>query len=131
VLTTSTAPRTRAGLALMLLMAASLAVVSVLHLSNLVGGGGQDAPGDAGIAEAIICVVLLAGAAALARRHRHGLTAARAGVAFAVVGFIVGLTFTLRGGVAFDVAYHLTGLAVLLVTLGLLRGERRRRPGPR
>jgi O-antigen/teichoic acid export membrane protein len=110
----------RTALGLMLLTAGSLAVVSVLHLANLVGGGGLDRPGAAAIAEAVICVVLLAGARALARGRRRGPAAARASLAFAVSGFIVGLTFTLRGGDAFDVAYHLTGLAVLVVTFVLL-----------
>jgi ABC 3 transport family len=68
---THPAPRqARTGLGLMLLTAVSLAVVSVLHLSNLVGGGGDDRP-----------------------------------------------------GAGFDVAYHLTGLAVLGATFALLRGD--------
>jgi hypothetical protein len=115
---------TRSIVRLMLVTAASLAIVSVLHLSSLVSGGS-----GAGIPEAIICVVMLAGAGALARGGPNGLTAARASVVFAIAGFIIGLTFTLRGGDAFDVAYHVTGLALLLATLALLRGHRR--PGPR
>ena len=115
----------------MLLTAASLAVVSVLHLSNLIGGGGPDRPGAAGVAEAVICLVMLAGARALARGHRNGLAAARASVAFAIAGFILGLTLTLQGGDAFDIAYHLAGLTVLLATVVLLGVGRRRRAQPR
>ena len=114
----------------MLLIAASLAIVSVLHLTNVVGGGGQNSSA-AGIAEAVICLVMLAGATALARDRPNGLAAARASVAFAIAGFILGLTITLRGGAAFDIAYHLTGLTVLAATFALLGRDRRRRSQPR
>ena len=42
------------------------------------------------------------------------------GLAFAIFGFIVGLTFTIRGGDAIDLAYHATMLPVLTATAALL-----------
>jgi hypothetical protein len=47
--------------------------------------------------------------------------------AFAVVSFIVGLTFTLSGGAAIDIAYHLAMLPVLVGTTVLLVRSRSRR----
>ena len=49
-----------------------------------------------------------------------GWSAALGATGFAVFGFLVGLTFTLRGGEAGDVIYHLTMLPVLVLTLVLL-----------
>jgi len=115
----SAARRITPALVLMLLMAASLAIVSALHLTGAVGGGAQGGAHAAGIAEAIICVALLAGAWALVDRP-NGRALARAGVLFAIAGFILGLTITLQGGDTFDVVYHLTGLAVLLVIFAVL-----------
>jgi hypothetical protein len=111
----------------MSLEAASLAVIASLHLSHLLGGGKKPfRPTPAGIAEAIIGVVLLYGIAALLRRSAHAREVALATIAFAIVGFIVGLTFTLRGGDTIDIAYHATVLPLLVVTLLIgLRGERR------
>ena len=44
---------------------------------------------------------------------------------FASVGFIVGLSFTTRGGDAIDIAYHVTVLPLLVVALVALLIERR------
>ena len=71
-------------------------------------------PTAAGIAEAIIGLVLLAGIATLLRRSSNARAIALATVVFAIVGFIVGLTFTLRGGDAIDIASHATILPLLL-----------------
>lgn len=109
----------------MLLIAGSLAVVSVLHLAHLAGGGGGEHTSAAGIAEAVICLVMLAGARALAGGRRRGHAVARATVIFAIAGFLIGLTFTLGSGDAFDVAYHLAGLTALVGTLALLGRPRR------
>src|SRR5262249_31399218 len=80
----------------------------------------------AGTAEAVIGAVLLLGALALVRKRRN---AAIAATAFAIVGFLVGLSFTLRGGDGVDVAYHATMLPILLLTLlALLRQPRPARP---
>jgi O-antigen/teichoic acid export membrane protein len=111
----------------MLLIAGSLAVVSVLHLTHLINGGGRNGPSAAGAAEAVICLVMLAGARALARGRRNGRAVARATVIFAIAGFVVGLTFTLGSGDGFDIAYHLAGLTALFGTLALLG----RAPEPR
>ena len=114
--------RARRGLAaLMILEAAALAVVSTLHLSGLTGEGRRPySPTAAGIAEAVIGVVLVAGAVALVRSPGRGRLVAQIATGFAVVGFIVGLTFTLIGGEPGDVAYHLVALPVLVATFVLL-----------
>lgn len=106
--------RQRIALWLMAAEAASLAVMSAVHLS-----GGQS---GAGIPEAVICVVLVAGAAALALRPRGlGRRVAQAAVGFAIAGFLVGLSFTIGGGSALDLAYHVVVLPLLVLTLALLR----------
>lgn len=108
----------RAAVIPMLFEAASLAVMSALHLPN-----------DAGIAEAVICLVLVAGAAALVRETTQARTvAARLAVGFAILGFLAGLHFTSQSG-GLDLAYHLTVLPLLVLTeLLLLAGTWRRRP---
>ena len=112
----------RAVAALMVVEAVSLAAISVLHLSGVIGGGTRPYdPGAAGIAEAVIGIVLLAGAAVVVRSPKHGRTAAQAAVGLATAGFIVGLMFTINGGRPADVAYHLTVLPVLILTLVLSR----------
>jgi hydrogenase/urease accessory protein HupE len=106
--------------------AATLAVIASLHLGHVLAGGRKPfRPTAAGIAEAIIGIVLVYGAVALNRGSRHAWGIALAAVAFAIAGFLLGLTFTLRGGDAIDIAYHATMLPLLLLTLiVLLRGER-------
>jgi hypothetical protein len=118
----SASNRARRGLAaLMILEAVTLAVVSTVHLSGL-GGEGRSPynPTAAGIAEAIIGVVLVAGAIALVRSAGRGRLTAQIATAFAVVGFLIGLTFTLLGGGPADIAYHFVVLPVLVVTFVLL-----------
>ncbi len=114
--------------------AGSLAVASVLHLSGQVSG--RSAPFDAdhaGIAEAIIGMVL-AGAAIMLRRG--GARARNAGlfaVGFAIAGFLWGLNITARGGHWPDVAYHLTLLPLLIgsfIVLLRLPGAHGRRDRP-
>lgn len=103
--------------------ASTLAIISPLHLSGVLGGDTKPFnPTAAGTAEAVIGAVLLMGALALARNRRD---AAIVATAFAIVGFLVGLSFTLRGGTAIDVAYHATMLPLLLLTLLVLRRKRR------
>jgi hypothetical protein len=46
---------------------------------------------------------------------------------FAIAGFVLGLTFTVRGGGAIDVAYHALMPPLILLTLIVLL---RRREGP-
>jgi hypothetical protein len=107
--------------ALLSLEAASLAAMSFLHLSGILDGGSEPfEPSDAGIAEALICLALSSGAFALVRRWPQALTIARAATGFAILGFVVGLNVTIRGGDAIDVAYHATVLPLLLVTFAAL-----------
>ena len=98
--------------------ASTLAIMSVLHLTGIVAGGTRPyRPTAAGIAEAVIGAVLTVGAAALGRSSRHGRDTAVAALGFAILGVIAGLSFTIRGGGAIDIAYHATLLPLLLITL--------------
>jgi hypothetical protein len=95
----------------------SLAVASALHLSGQVHGRGAPFDADgAGIAEAVIGVVLAVGVVALWRNadspgaRRLGLCA----VGFAIAGFGWGLSLTARGGHWPDIGYHLAVLPLLV-----------------
>ncbi len=72
-----------------------------------------------GACEAIICLVLIAGVVALMRRSQRGARVALATVAFAIFGFLVGLSFTVRTGGA-DLVYHAAMLPVLVATAVML-----------
>jgi hypothetical protein len=112
---------TRLVVGLMALEAVSLAVIASQHLGHVLAGGQKPfRPNPAGIAEAIIGLVLLYGIVALLRGFSHARGIAIATVLFAIAGFIPGLTFTLRGGDTIDIAYHATVLPLLLVTLLVL-----------
>jgi hypothetical protein len=120
--------------ALMGFEAATLAAIAALHLGGVLADGSDPFdPFDAGVAEAVICVVLASGAAALLRRWPYARILALGAAAFAILGFGVGLNFTIRGGGAIDVAYHATVLPLLLVTLAALvrMPEERRRAATR
>jgi hypothetical protein len=96
----------------MIFEAATLAVVASLHLGGVLDGGSEPFdPTAAGIAEAIIGVALAVGAVAT--------------TLLAIAGFVLGLTFTVRGGGAIDVAYHMAMLPLLLLTLIVLWRRRR------
>lgn len=97
--------------------AATLAPASTLHLTGAFSHG-TDA---AGVPEAVICVVLLAGAAALFSDPVRGRGAALGAVGFAIFGFVIGLTFTISGGAAIDLAYHAVMLPILVATAVQLR----------
>lgn len=101
--------------ALLALIALSLWTASALHLAGLVHGRGEPFDADhAGIAEALIGVVL---AVAAGRLWRTGRQARRIGLwatGFAVAGFCWGLTITSRGGHWPDIGYHLVGLPLLI-----------------
>jgi peptidoglycan/LPS O-acetylase OafA/YrhL len=122
--TTTRTPRTIA--VAFALVAATLAAMSALHLGGVLEGSPPFQPHSAAIAEAVIGAVLAAGAAVLLRRSSQVPAAALAANAFAVIGFTIGLTFTLRGGGAVDISYHATVLPLLLVTLSVLWSARRR-----
>ena len=102
--------------------AATLAVMSSLHLTGIVGGDSKPSdPSGAGIAEAVICLALAGGAVALIYDRPNARAIAVAATAFAILGFIIGLSFTLRAGEPVDIAYHATVLPLLVLTLALLR----------
>jgi hypothetical protein len=94
---------------LMIFEAATLAIASVLHLA----AGGIKLDG-AGVPEAIICAVLVAGAASLWGLGSGGRSVAVGATSFAIFGFIVGLASTITGGSAFDLGYHLIMLPILI-----------------
>lgn len=110
---------------LMIVEAATLAAIASLHFGGVLEGSEPFRPTVAGIAEAIIGLALASGAVALLRRVRQARRIAIATTIFAIVGFAVGLSFTLRGGGAVDVAYHAVMLPLLLLTLGLLLRARK------
>ncbi|HEX4787352.1 MAG TPA: hypothetical protein VH372_02735 [Actinospica sp.] len=113
--------------ALITMMSVSLLVLGPLHLAGAVHGRNAAFQADgAGIAEVLIGVVLgVAALAAWRAPRRAAWPIARGAVIFAILGFAVGLNFTIRGGAAFDLTYHVVGLAVLISTLVLLlRGRR-------
>jgi peptidoglycan/LPS O-acetylase OafA/YrhL len=114
---------------LMAAEAASLAVMSYLHLHGDIGGGAGTPfrSSAAGIAEAVIGVVLLAGALAAWRIPDRARPAVLAAVVFAIIGFVVGISITISGRSGVDIAYHATVLPILVVTL-ILVPPRRRRP---
>jgi peptidoglycan/LPS O-acetylase OafA/YrhL len=100
---------------LMRLVAISLAVFATLHLAGALHVGSSSKPSyGAGVAEALIGVVLLGGSLARSR------PAALSVVGFSIFGFLVGLTFTVGGGSLIDLAYHLMMLPVLIATALLL-----------
>ena len=99
---------------LLAVLTVSLWVASGLHLAGLVQGQGR--PFDAahaGIAEALIGVVLAVGAGGLWRAGSRGRTAGLWATGFAIAGFCWGLSITSRGGHWSDIAYHLVGLSLL------------------
>jgi DNA-binding transcriptional ArsR family regulator len=57
------------------------------------------------------------GAAALLRKSAHARDVAVATTLFAIAGFVLGLSFTVRAGGAIDIAYHAVMLPLLLLTL--------------
>jgi hypothetical protein len=103
---------------LMGFVAATLAVMSALHLTGALDDGRPPFdPDRAGFAEAVIAAVLAAGVFALARGARRTPLAA---VLFAIAGFGVGLSMTIRGHATWDIAYHAAMLPLLLVALAQL-----------
>lgn len=117
--TRSSRLRTIAGL--MVVESASLAIASTLHLSGLVHGRGEPFDANhAGIAEAILAVLLLGGAVALVRGGPRARRTAMAITAIAIIGFLNGLAMTTRGGDLPDIVYHLVTLPLLVGGLVVL-----------
>jgi hypothetical protein len=105
--------------------AVTLAVMSSLHLGGLLHPGTDASAGtDAGIAEGILCFVLLWGASGLLRRGAGGRRLALGTTAFTIAGFCLGLSITANGGDAIDIAYHSTMLPILAATFVLLLRSR-------
>jgi hypothetical protein len=106
-------------------VAFTLGIASALHLSGSVPGRSE--PFDAthaGVAEAVIGMVLAGGAVAVVRFRSNARAIALGAVAFATVGFGVGLTFTVRGGDLPDVLYHVVILPLLIGSLIVLMRTR-------
>lgn len=88
--------------------------------------GDSNGRSGAGVAEAVIAAALVLRAIGFARRQQRRRTGAQVAVGFAIVGFVLGLTITIPGGSAIDIAYHLTVLPLLVLTLFLLLGAQPR-----
>jgi hypothetical protein len=113
----------------MALEAASLGVASALHLSGLVyGRSASFDPDSAGIAEAVIGVVLAVAAIVMLRTPVRARAVGIAATSFALVGFLVGISETARGGDIPDIAYHSAVIPLLMG--GLLILIRSSRPAP-
>ena len=105
---------TRRVAGLMLFEAATLAVASAIHLAGGVQGRAAPFnPDRAGIAEAIIGLVLVVGAVVMFRSPARARAAGIAANSFAIAGFLVGLNFTVRGGHLPDITYHLVMLPII------------------
>jgi heme A synthase len=104
---------------LLALEAATFVIAAAIHFGFLVEGYGHR---EAGTAESVIALVLLAGLALTWARPPWPRRAAIAAQAFATLGVLVGL-FTMAVGVGPrtvpDVAYHLAILVVLVEGLRL------------
>ncbi len=101
---------------LMLAEAVTFAIASILHF-----GVGETFIGAA-IPEAIIAVVLGAGAIAVTRRPAGSWWLALATTLFALLGVIIGLSVILGGRVSrpLDLTYHASILVALVITVVLL-----------
>ena len=124
-MTTTTLPagtrNVRRVAAVLTAVTATLAVASALHLSGLVAGRGAPYnPDGAGVGEAVIGAVLLVSAVVMLRRPDRARGIGLAATGFATAGFLVGLSFTARGGHWPDIAYHLAVLPVLIASLVVL-----------
>jgi hypothetical protein len=107
---------------LMAFEAITLGVASGLHLTGHVHG--RSAP-FAGIAEAIIGVLLAAGAISMVRAPAKARAIGLILNGVAIAGFLNGLSMTARGGDAPDIAYHLIFLPLLTASfVVLLRAKR-------
>jgi hypothetical protein len=130
---TRTPTRARHRVAVVIgVVAGSLAVASALHLSGQVQG--RSAPFDAdhaGIAEALLCVVLAIGATALWRGGPQARLIGLGTTGFTIAGFCWGLNVTARGGHWPDIAYHLAGLPLLIGGFTVLLREHRPAPADR
>ena len=103
------------------LEAASLLVASLLHLTGFAHGHARPFTATgAGIAEAVIGIVVACGAISLLRPGARGRGTALAVTAFAIIGVLYGLSITTQGGDLPDIVYHATLLPLLIATFALL-----------
>ncbi|HEY2793882.1 MAG TPA: hypothetical protein VGJ28_16070 [Micromonosporaceae bacterium] len=102
---------------LMAAVAASLVVVGSIHVSR--------GTTNSGIPELVIAVVMALTAFVAGRREQWSGWAL-GGTGFAIAGFLIGLTFTLRANSIGDLAYHLCGLTALVITFALAMPPRKR-----
>jgi hypothetical protein len=103
--------------------AVTLAVASTLHFGVAIPLGTvtiSDPFAAAAIPEAVIAVVVAAGAATTFARLPGARWLAPAATLFAIAGTLFGLTVTLRRGQVGDIVYHLTLLAMLIASAALL-----------
>jgi membrane associated rhomboid family serine protease len=112
---------------LMTIEAASLAVASALHLTGVVHGRSATFdPNAAGIAEAVIGAVLATAAVVMLRsRSARATTTGIGATTFALFGFAIGISATLAGGDAPDIAYHASVIPLLVAGMTLLLRARR------
>lgn len=126
----STRLSTAAG-ALLCVAAATLGVASLLHFGVAIPLGAttiSDPFAGAAIPEAVLAVVVAAGAVAALTRVAAARWLAPAATLVALAGTLYGLTVTLRRGEPGDIAYHLALLTTLVVSAVLLLGALRGRP---
>jgi hypothetical protein len=97
--------------------AATLAVASSLHLSGLDQGTSTSFNLGAGTVEAVLCVVMAAGAIPVLRGTAWSRPVAIGTVGFTILGFAYGLSITARSGHMADIAYHVAMLPILVFTL--------------
>lgn len=114
---------------LMAFAAVTFALASTIHFGVPVAGIADPFPGAA-VPEAIIAAVVAAGAACAALRLGPAWWVALGTTAVAILGTAFGLSITVRGGAAGDIAYHVGILAVLLAVAALLVGRDRRESSP-
>ena len=115
---------------LMLVAAGTLAVASAIHFGVPVPLGFatlHDPFAGAAVPEAVLAAIMAAGAAVLLSGWEASQAIALGSAFFTLLGTLYGLSFTLRGRGAGDVAYHFTLLAMLVVIVGLLLSRRRLR----
>jgi hypothetical protein len=126
----STRLSTVAG-ALLCVAALTLAVASLLHFGVAIPLGAttiSDPFAGAAIPEAVLAVVVAAGAVTLLAHVPAARWLAPAATLLALAGTLYGLSVTLRRGEPGDIAYHLALLTLLVASAVLLLVALRHRP---
>jgi len=118
-------PHMRAIPGLMALAAITLAIASAIHFGAGVAGIHDPFPGAA-IPEAVLSVVMAIGTLGALAPPRAPWWLPLAATLVTLLGTLFGISVTIRGGRAGDIAYHLSLLAVLLLALLLMAPRLRR-----